>query len=109
MDKSIKNRLAASKVMAAEAAEGPAKIRRDAAYKALVAAQKRGAGPDERLRLTKAYDAAEARVEEAEERARAERRRSMGLEPRVEMGEEELVFFAPDVVARLRALGHGGR
>lgn len=109
MQKELQEKLAAAKLKEAEATVATAKIRHDAAYKNMVRAQARGAGPDVRARLVGAYDRAADRLEQAQEKEREARRASMGLEPRVEMREAELEMLSPVIAQRLRALGHGGR
>lgn len=103
-----------AKVRLADARVGKERIRRDASLQRLTRAQARGAGPDERQRLGRAYDAAEEALERANRLASAARRQLAG--PTV-LSEEELVIvgmstdpeLGPRAVARLRALGHGGR
>jgi hypothetical protein len=75
------NKLAESKIREAEARIATQKIRRDAAYRRLVAAQNTGASGATRARFVALYDRAEERLEEAENAAREARRRAMGLSP----------------------------
>jgi hypothetical protein len=77
----IKDKLAESKIKEAEAKIATQKIRRDAAYRRLVAAQKSGASADARARFAALYDRAEERLEEAEDATREAKRRAMGLSP----------------------------
>lgn len=68
-----------AKIRQAEAKIATRKIARDAAYKALTAAQSRGAGPDQRQRLAQTYDRAEDKLEAAENEARELKRKALGL------------------------------
>ncbi len=79
----IRDRVIESKIREAEAKIATQKIRRDVAYDSLVRAQKRSASPDVRARFVALYDRAEERLSEAEDEARALRRRAMGLTPNV--------------------------
>lgn len=75
------DKLAESKIREAEAKIATQRIRRDAAYRRLVAAQKSGASNAIRERFAGLYDRAEERLEEAENAAREARRRAMGMSP----------------------------
>lgn len=102
----IKEKLAESKVREAEAKIATQKIRRDAAYRRLVAAQRSGGSADTRARFAALYDRAEERLEEAENAAREAKRVAMGLSARVpritrDMGATELNRRA-EVVRLLR-------
>lgn len=101
-----------AKVRQADARVGTERLKRDAALGRLTAAQKRGAGPNERLRLTKAYDAAEGRLERANALASEARRRLAG--PTLLTAEELVIverstdpMLGPGAAARLLAMGHG--
>lgn len=101
-----------AKVRQADARVGTERLKRDAALKRLTAAQRRGAGPNERLRLSEAYSAAEGRLERANALASEARRRMAGP---TRLSADELVIversadpmLGPGAAARLRAMGHG--
>lgn len=101
-----------AQIARADALVGAERLKRDAALKRLTSAQNRGAGPNERLKLSQAYDAAEGRLERANALASEARRRLAGP---TQLTAEELIIverstdpmLGPGAAARLRAMGHG--